>query len=202
VTTALTFDAATIAGVTGTTPTAADPLPNSLAFGNATITAYSGSSPSPALSYDSGAAGGGVAVGGTYFSGGYAFLNNLLTNYGGEYLRMDLSQRARKFAVTLNDIGLTDYNVRFVVDLRFYRNNSLVQTVQKTRCINGSQLASYSVDAPSDFDRVEIQPRDSPYYGNLSAFLVSEIKGCTAAAASCRTDIALAAVPANATDCP
>jgi type II secretory pathway pseudopilin PulG len=213
VTTALTLDAASIFAATGTTPTAATVLGTSIDFGNVVVTGYSASTAN--LSYDTTSPGagtnGGLGVGGGTFTDGFSFLNNFITNYESEYLEISkLAAGARKFAITLNDEGLTEFNVRFRVRLRFYKDTTsgettttaLVHTAEKDRCLNSSQLASYSIDVPAEFNRVEVHPVTSSYFAGLSAFLVADIKACTVAATACRTGLALAASPANSTDCP
>jgi type II secretory pathway pseudopilin PulG len=190
-TSSLTFDAATVSAAAGTTVTSGDVGAATLDFGSARISGFSGVTPAATnISYDpntSGVPTGGIGVAGSF--------SNLMSNLGNEYLRIDFSQPGGKFAVTLNNFGTYSFGETFTeqAQFKFYLANTLVgSAITKGGCNADGGLASFSMTPAGPFDAVEIVPVASTGSSGgsfYSAFLVSEIKACTASAATCKTGL-------------
>jgi hypothetical protein len=134
----------------------------------------------------------GIGVAGNTFFG---FFGDFLTNIGGEFLKFTFPSDSTKFAVTLRDFGI--YAGAFVekVELRFLNaSGATVASVIKSGCRVDGGLASYEVTT-SAFRSVEIRPQAATTSGGSSfvtTLLVSEVKACTSAAASCTTSLSSA----------
>ena len=193
-TSSVTFDAATLASVTGQTISAGDLGTATVDFGTARVSGYSGGSTATDISYDTGSA---SAVGGIGIAGNFS---NLMSSYANESLHIDFTQAGAKFAVTLNDFGTySAFSQTFTeqVEFKFYLNNTLVgSAVTKAGCNADGGLASFQITPSGTFNSVDIIPLDAPGSGGgtfFSAFLVSEIKTCTASTANCKTALATGA---------
>lgn len=191
-TSSVTFDSATVAAAVGRTVTAGDDLGTAtLDFGSARVSGYSGGGTATDISYDtntSGPATGGIGIAGNF--------SNLMSSYASEYIRVDFAQAGAKFAVTLNDFGTySAFSQTFTenVELKFYLNNVLVgSSFTKAGCNADGGLASFQVTPAGTFDSVDIIPVAATGSGGgtfYSAFLVSEIKACTASTAVCKTSL-------------
>jgi hypothetical protein len=115
----------------------------------------------------------------------------LVQSSANEFLRIDI-ERGTKFAVTLGDFG-TIGALFEIVEFKFYLGSSPVATVLKSGCNLDGGLASFSIPVGTVFDRIEITPlpsSDGMSGTGITAFLVSEIRACEAAAATCETSLA------------
>lgn len=183
------FDAATIGAAMGTAPPAAGTNLGTAAIGfsGATVSATAGGTATNMVFESSGTTGIG---GGGFF--------NFLSSFENEVLRIDLSQKRGKFAVTLANFGYYEFfGTQFPeqVEFRFYRSSSPVGTFVRSGCspklASPPPLASYQITVGADFDSVDIVPLAT----NFGAyFLVSEFSACVAGAPSCTTTLA---TPAN-----
>lgn len=194
-TTAVKFDDPTViaAGGSGNTGSLGA---TSLAFGAATVSGFTGASTPTDLSYDEsyGTPGIGVSDG----------TGNLLSYFAGKWLRIDLTDKARWFAITLFDFGTYDFFGTYTerVELRFYDDAVLVGSASIKRACNADGgLASFStIDPGAVFNRIEVTPiaaLDASLNTWDTAFLISEIKACETALTPCETTLA---APANV--CP
>jgi hypothetical protein len=187
------FDRPTLEAALGQTNPSGDLGRSTVNFPNATVSAFD-SGGAHNLSFDDGE-GLGVAGGG-----------DGLSSTGGEGLRIDFAEESRQFAFTLDDFGFqsTFFGLPILferVELKFYdvvspTESNLVNTVIKLACNADGGLASFSVDAGANFDRVEIRPMTTIFFGSTASyFFLSEIRTCVAGVA-CQTSLS---APAN--DC-
>ena len=201
----VTFDAPTIATATGSTPAAGASLgATSLTFNGTVVTASNAaydanpsSTTPPTLAYevDSLSAQGGLGV--------YGGSNSQISSATGEYIRIALPAPAAKFGVTLNQFDSL-FGILERVQFRFYQGATLISTLQKSACHDSADnmLTSYSFDVGS-FDSVEVRPVASTVALIPTSLSLASIVACTSSSPSCRTALAIAAVPAGSTeDCP
>jgi len=192
-TSSVTFNAATLASATGQPVTAGDLGTATIDFGSARVSGYSGGTATD-ISYDTNSSGtptGGIGI----FGAG-----NLMSSDANEYLHVDLAQAGAKFAVTLNEFGIylgATETFTEKVQFKFYLNNTLVgSAVTKAGCNADGGLASFQITPAGTFDSVDIIPVAATGSGGStspSAFLVSEIKACTASTSNCKTSLATGA---------
>ena len=188
------FDTATVQQYLGANRTG-DLLVTSIKFPYATVSGLnSGGSTDLALVTGStpglGAAGGG---------------SNNLDSTGGDGIRIDLTQSARKLGVTLNSFGYTTFFGSPIwieqAEFRFYKNGALIsppsppnptEPITKQACRAGSVLASFTISPGADFDRVEIRSIATTQafgFSPPSSFIVSEFATCTSTAPTCKTTL-------------
>jgi hypothetical protein len=120
-----------------------------------------------------------------------------------EFLRLDLVQTSRRFALSLQGFGYDESSGspktptwKEQVELRFFMVNgtsaTLVGTILKQACSPGNSLASFSdLEPTADFNRVEIVPRESTLFSSTTiatTFVLSEVRACKAGV-SCMTGL-------------
>jgi hypothetical protein len=120
-----------------------------------------------------------------------------LSSTNGEYLTFAFPSAATKFAVTLSDFGIVAGAYYESVEFRFLdASGGTVASVVKPGCQVDGGLASFAITTAS-FRTVEIRPRDLYTSSGTttlpSLLLVSEVKACTSAAATCTTSLATTA---------
>lgn len=123
-------------------------------------------------------------------SGGY------ITTTGGEKITLGFSTPGTRLGLMLIDFGSVSGHAERA-QLLFTKAGSAVATRTLSSCNTGSVLASYDIDAGTDFDAVEISAMSRNGSGTSSDFLVGGVAQCLAAASTC----ALASATA-ATACP
>ena len=218
----LVFDAPTVARGTG--DPGATIMPGSLSRSTltytdsgtvaTTVTAQTGGTAST-LSYDDAyGSTGGIGVYGAPLLF-FGLSSNLILSDASESVRFDFAAKLRKFAITLNDFGQPTYFIFFYpftekfteqVQLTFYdtavSTSTPVMTLTKAACREpDGLLASFSIDVPADFDRVDVTPlQATPEMGYPTGFLISAFTACTAAVASCVTPLATTGTGGNT--CP
>jgi hypothetical protein len=129
--------------------------------------------------------------------------SNLIQSGADEFLRIDFTDGGfTQFAATLNDFGYYGFFLLELVEFRFYIGDAQVgSAVTGVSCSFDGALASFSMNVGTPFNRVDIVPVPAfNFFGapGVTAFLVSEVKACTAADATCRTSLDDPAVLANA----
>ena len=188
----VTFNSSTVATALGGPVSPGSLGVTTLDFGSYTVTGSSD------LTFDSsGTPGIGVGSG----SG------NTVSSAAGEWLRIDLDDKATRFALTLFGFGrytLSSQVYTERVEIRFYNDGALVGSPwEKSACNSGDGLASFSIEPTTVFNRVEIAPIDATEFGggtSVTTFVLSEIKACTASETSCVTPLSQ---PPNAPNtCP
>jgi hypothetical protein len=185
----LTFNAATVSTALGSPASYGDTGRPSLTFPNATVTAFD-SGGNQNISFD--------RVGGTEGIGG-ASGGNLLSSAAGEGVRIDLTQKARRLAVTFMDFGRltgTPGNPREQAEFRFFDGANEVLVVTKQGCKPDGGLATFSVDAGLDFDRIDIKAVAASNGTSPTNFLFVQLKSCDGAT-TCTTTLS---TPGNS--CP
>jgi hypothetical protein len=189
------FDSNALQSVLGRSPSSGDLGVTSLAFPFATVSGFN-SGGAQNLTF---VAGSNTGLGGA--SGG-----NDLNSSGGEGIRVDLQQSARKFAVTLDNFGIVLSTWKEQAEFRFYNGSTLVATVVERGCQSDSsnRLASFTIDPGATFTAVEMRSMTStpdPFFWTTlaSSFIISEFDTCTAAATTCKTTLAIAD---PSTECP
>jgi hypothetical protein len=172
----VTLNAAGVGAAIGTTPTAGTDLGTaSINFDTARVSGLTSGTASN-LSFDSasGTEGVGVYGNGTGISSAYS-----------EAIRVELRNKATKFAVTLNN-----FNTVFVwkerARLEFYDGNTLVRTFSPWQSCHSGAFTSFTFDlGAAQYDRVDITPLASapdPLFGTTIAtsFFLSAFKACSA----------------------
>jgi Tfp pilus assembly protein PilV len=124
----------------------------------------------------------------SYSSGGLGIGGNgsgLLSNQGGEYVRIVFATKATNFGLTLFDFGSYMYagaSNTERAEISFYNGAVLVGGAPITikGCRDDGGAASFSIESTSEFDRVEIKPIGAtPNQAATSAFRVSAFATCT-----------------------
>jgi Tfp pilus assembly protein PilV len=175
----LTFDQATVSAAVGSSVAPGSSTgQQTVTFSNASVTAFDNSG-NQNVSFDN--AGGYPGIGG---AGG----NPMLTSAAGEGVRIDLSLPARQVGVTFADFGRRPGNVREQAELKFFDGATLLATVVAEGCKNDGDIATFSLAAPADFDRIEIKPLPATTDGSDTAFLLAQLVTC-AAAGTCLTSL-------------
>ena len=189
----ITLNAPTVSTALGTPTVPGDLGRATVTFQDATVTGLDGGG-TRSLSFDRV---GGVEGIGT--AGGTVGSANALSSEAGEGVRIDFPLKARKLAVTLNDFGkhtgaagAPDERAEF----RFFDGPSEVLAVTKSACRPDGGLATFSIDALADFDRVEIRARTASDGTSATQFFLAQIKTC-AAGVACTTSMA-----ASGNSCP
>ena len=170
---AVTFDRPTVRAALGGTNPGSDTGRDTIAFNNATVRGFD-SGGAQNISFVSGG-GSEDGIGGV--SGG----DGLLGSAGGEFLQIDFAEDARQFAFTVDkfdDAALLHERL----ELRFIEvvgNTATTKsTVVKQSCAANGKVASYSIDACSSFNRVEMRPLTMSDNTSPSAFSLNEIRTC------------------------
>ena len=198
-TSSLTFDSATVSAAAGQTVTSGDVGAATLDFGSARVSGFSDGGTATNISIDpntSGTATDGIGVIRAADSWLPGSLTNLMSNYGNEYIRIEFSLPGGQFAVTLNNFGTYPSSGETFTEraqFKFYLANTLVGSpIVKSGCRADGGLASFTMAPSGPFDAVEIIPISSTGSDGgtfYTGFLVSEIKACTASAATCKTGL-------------
>lgn len=192
----IVFDAATVSAAAGAPVTSGGVGQSTLNFTGAQVSGRGTGAALGEISFDTlgGYGGIGVATGGS----------NLIQSGADEFLRIDFTDGGfTKFGATLNDFGFYGFFLLELVEFRFYIGDTQVagSPVLGVSCSVDGALASFYVDVGTPFNRVEIVPIPAlNFFGpdGITAFLVSEVKACPAADATCRTSLDDPAVVANA----
>jgi hypothetical protein len=175
----LTFDQSTVSTAVGSSVASGGSTgQQTLSFPNASITAFD-TSGNQNISFDTAA--GYQGIGGT--GGG-----TMMTSATGEGVRIDLSVKARQLSVTFADFGRRTGNVREQAEFKFYDGATVVSTVVAEGCHNDGDIATFSLAASADFDRVEIKALPATVDASDTAFLFAQIVTC-APAVSCLTSL-------------
>lgn len=184
------FNTPTLTDALGSAPPAGDIGRQTIEIYNATVTGFnSGGNQNLTFNQTNGNEG----IGGSG-SGGAS-----LSSAGNEGIRLELTQlpKAAKFAVTLNDFGTYFGGAwKEQVEFRFFDGSTLKSTIIKQGCQVDGGLASFSIDAGSDFTMVEIRSLDTTLgfgFSFPSQFFLSEFRACLAGA-TCETSLQ---TPAN-----
>jgi hypothetical protein len=187
----VTVNTATVSTSLGTPASYGDLGQATLNFQNATVTAFNAGG-NENISFQN--------TSGTEGIGGMAGTPGISSD-SSEGVRIDFAVKAQHFGVTLNHFGKQTGGGpprEERVEFRFIDSATAVQVLSVT--LNGCRpdggLASFSIDVPANFDRVEI--RALPTTGaTTTEFFLAQFKTC--AAAPCTT--ALSVGPPNNT-CP
>ena len=170
----LTFNQATVSAAVGAPVTSgASTGTSTLNFANATVTAFN-SGGNQNISFET--------VGGTEGIGGVGG-GNLISSTSGEGVRIDLTQGARRFAMTFMDFGRltgTPGNPREQVDVTFFNGATQVATFTKQGCKPDGDFASFSIDAGVDFNRVDVKAIGASDGTSPTNFLFVQLKSCDA----------------------
>lgn len=170
--TEITLDTPTLTAALGAPATYGDLGRSTIDFGDAAVTAFnSGGDVNVSFDRVNGVEGIGSVGSGNGFS-----------SAAGEGVRIQLTTKARQFAVTLNDfgrqVGVPGAPVERV-ELRFFDGASQVNSFTKSGCRPDGGRASFSIDVAADFDRIEI--RALPTTGaTTSEFFLAQFKVCPA----------------------
>jgi len=185
------LDTATLTAALGAAPSV-DLGQTNVRFTNARVTALAAGT-SQNLTFDT--LGGVEGIGGAAGTTGISSADN-------ESIKIEFSQLAQKFALTIDRFGCRTF-FGFCVDVdqvqfRFYKAGvelgAALSPQTKSACRAGSGLASFSIDLggspAADFDRVDIRPLASIGFpgGATTSFLVAEFKTC-AAGSACVTSL-------------
>ena len=198
---AVSFDRPTLAAALGSNP-GADTGQSSINLTYVTVSALDSSGNAQDVSF--------VGSGPNQGIGGINNGGDLSSGVGGpdETLRIDLVDHRRKFAFALDGFG---YQSTFFglpiwferVEVRFYdvsgATATLRSTVTKVGCHADGGMATFSIDAGADFNRVELTPLEATWFSttNASSFLLSEVAVCDATVTICQT-----AAQTAANECP
>ena len=182
-TTSVKFDYATIDNAVVGSPAPGSLGTTSLTFGGLTVSGFAGASTPTDLSYDQ--YGGFAGLGAFGASSALSTLNN-------EWMRFDLADRARTFAISLADFNQYDFLGTYTerLELKFFNDGTQVgSTMLKLGCVLDAPLASFaSIDPGSVFNRIEVTPVmaiDALSNEWHTDFLVSEIKACADGVTPC-----------------
>jgi hypothetical protein len=121
--------------------------------------------------------------------------SSLIQSATGEKLRLSFSDSFTKLGITLNDFGYYASRYFEIVEFRFRLGEVEVAAPRLgVGCNIDGGLASFTMDASVLFDSVEVIAY--PAYDlvaadfvGLTAFLVTEVKACPAADATCVTSL-------------
>jgi hypothetical protein len=180
------YDAPTVSAALGSPVTPGALGRATLSFPGAQVSGVGSGGAAAELSFDTVSAYGGLGIAG----GG----SNLIQSSANESLRIDFGGIGRTFGVTLADFGYYGFFIDEFVQFSFYKDGALVGNFFGFGCNVDGGLASFSMDVGTDFNRVDIIPLPAIDFffgttGNITAFLVSEVKACPVGAASCRTSL-------------
>jgi hypothetical protein len=155
--------------------------------GGARVSGITGTSTATEITFDTsgGTEGLGVAGGG----------DTMIQSTANESLQFRFATGARRLGVTLANIGYYGWLYVEVVQVSFYRNDTLVGSPYVSGCgFADGGMGSFTVSFDQVFDRVDVaalpalQYFDGTFTGT-SAFLVAEVKACDSTAAECRTSL-------------
>ena len=189
----VTLNTVTVSAALGTSPPYGDLGRATLNFQDATVTGLN-SGGTQNLSFDNV-----NSVEGIGTTGGTVGSANALSSDAGEGVRIVFPLKARQLAVTFNEFGRhtgTPGNPHEQAEFIFFDGAATVLTVTKQGCKPDGGLATFSIDALVDFDRVEIRARTASDGTSVTQFFLSQIKTC-APAVACTTSMSL---PGNS--CP
>ena len=189
----VTLNSATVSAALGTPAAYGDVGRATLNFQNATVTGLN-SGGTRNLSFDTVNIAEGIGT-----TAGTVGSANALSSESGEGVRIVFPVKARQLAVTLNQFGRltgTPGDPREEAELVFFDGATTVLTVTKQGCRPDGGIATFSIDALVDFDRVEIRARTASDGTSVTQFFLSQIKTC-APAVACTTSMSL---PGNS--CP
>lgn len=171
------FDQTRVGQVLGSSPSG-DLGVSSLTFAGVTVSAFDSGGTQDLAFTSTGTSGLGGASGGS----------NNLTSTGGEGLRFDLTQSARQFSASLGSFTTLER-----VEVKFFTVDpktlvaTLVGTVDKTACGSAS-VSSFTIDPGVAFNRVEVRPITSLFFGLPSSVRVAEVRTCIASV-TCHTTL-------------
>jgi type II secretory pathway pseudopilin PulG len=193
-TSSILLNAATVAAAVGHGVAFGDNLNQaSIDFGTATVSGYRSGTRTSDLAFDDGVTGTtGAGVGGLGITRG----NTLISSSRSEFLRVDFDTKAAKLGITLNNFGIYTSGGRVYteqVQLTFYNAGAPVGSpIVKAGCAGDGGLASFSLDAPGLYDRVDVTPVSSTAPGghtSTTSFLVSSFAACSAGAGACHSPL-------------
>ena len=180
---AVVFDRATVKAALGGTNPGSDTGQSTIAFNNATVSAFD-SGGSQNISFVSGG-------GSTDGLGGVSGGDSLLGSAGAERLQIDFAEDARQFAFTLDSFD-DSASLHERVELRFFEvvgtTPTLKGAVIRESCAANGKATSFSLDAGTSFNRVEVRPVTMSDGLTDSSFSLSEIRTC-AASVACETGL-------------
>jgi hypothetical protein len=176
----VTLDSPTISAATGNPAVYGNLGQSTINFQNAAVTTFNAGG-NANVSFDSvnGVEGIGTVGAGNGFS-----------SAAGEGVRIDVAQKSRQFAVTLNHFGRQTGIPGAPVErfeLRFFDGATLVATLTKNGCRPDGNLASFSIDAGADFDRIELRALPTTD-ATVSEFYLAQFRTC-AAGVACQTSM-------------
>ncbi len=180
----ITFNSATIAAATGSTPSPGSLGQSTINFQGATVSAFN-SGGTQNITYEN--SGGTEGIGGA--SG-----TTLLSSAAGEGVRIDLGSKARELGVTFFDFGRftgQPGNPREQALFTFYDGANPVFTFTGQGCHADGGLATFSIDAGVDFDRVDVTAIAPTAGATPTEFLFVQMLTC-AAATTCKTSLSAA----------
>ena len=176
----ITLDTPTLTTALGSTPSYGDLGTTTLNLGAATLTTFNGGG-NENISFQS--VNGVEGIGGTVGTPG-------ISSDSSEGVRILFGLKARQLAVTLNQFGrLTGGGPprEDRAEFRFFDGATQVHSVIKTACRVEGGLASFSIDALADFDRVEIRALPTTE-ATTTEFYLAQFKTC-AGAMTCETSL-------------
>src|SRR5258706_9226527 len=169
----VTLNTATVSTALGTTPSYGDLGQATLNFQNATVTAFDGGG-NENISFQN--VSGTEGIGGTVSTPG-------ISSDSSEGVRIDFALKSQHFAVTLNHFGRqtgAGPPREERVEFRFLDGATEVLSVTLNGCRPDGGLASFSIDVPLVFDRVEIRALPTTG-GTTTEFYLTQVKTCAAA---------------------
>jgi len=186
----ITFDQATVSAAVGSSvSTGSSTGQASITFtGGATVTGFdSGGTQNVSFETQGGYQGIGGAAGGTM----------MISSLTAEGLRFQLPAKARQLAVTFANFGRRVGNVREQVEFKFFDGAAVVNTIVGEGCRNEGDptddIATFSIDAAADFDRVDVKALPATTDASETAFLFVQFMTCVAGV-TCETSLS---VPSN-----
>lgn len=176
------FDSTTVGNALGRSPGSGDLGVTSLNFANATVTGFNSTRDSDLAFISGGTSGIGVDDGSAGGGG------SSLTSSAGEGIRIDLTQSAQRFAITLGNFGTSVFFFIPYADrarFDFYKTPDMSTPVFSTTvegCRADGGLASYTVDTGPgvQFDSVKVTAVATTLGFIPSSFNVAEFRTCTA----------------------
>jgi len=190
------FDSPTVQAALGHSPGSGDLGVTSLTFPLATVSGFD-SSGAQDLTF---------VTGSTTGLGGAGGSGNNLNSSAGEGIRIDLTQKARRFAVTLGNFGTNSFfgfPYAEQAKLEFFANGSSspYYTVTVAACLSDPSLASFTIDTdPGNvgnvFDTVKITSEPTTFFIIASSFNIAEFRTCTANG-TCATTLDTGAAPSG-----
>ena len=187
------FDSTSVGNALGSSPGSGDIGVTSLTFPYATVSAYN-SGGADDLTFVTGSTTGIGAAGG----GGSA---NNLNSSAGDGIRIDLTQKAQRLAITFGNFGTGTFfffSYAEQAQLDFYSGGSPtpVYTTTVQGCKSDGGLASFTVNAGTQFDTVKITSVASTLSFEPSSFNIAEFDTC-GASGTCITTLDTGSAPAG-----